>query len=69
MSIHLSARLARSTGTLAEAAAERISRRSLGVHNPRPPKVSAHCQNGNHSMCFSLNCTCTKCRHGVTQRG
>lgn len=58
-------RLDRAASEGLAAAGKGIARpRSYGIHNRAPAKLSAACEKGLHSSCFSLHCTCKKCWHG-----
>jgi hypothetical protein len=49
--------------TLGQAGAGKPRPRSYGVHNRATPRISAACQRGDCTSCFSLNCTCQLCGH------
>lgn len=57
---YIRAGIARSLGSAGAGVAKA---RAYSLQQRATPRMSAACDRGEHSSCFSLKCTCTKCGH------
>ena len=64
LGIGLGARMSQTYQEMVASPPMRHKKQSVKAASRFGPRLSKACEDGNHSVCYKKNCTCTVCKHG-----